>query len=218
MDDSNAEVTFVTQWNGDELIELCKQKHDRDIEAYWNSLIWHNELAEFFAGRAIEAWDESTCKITFHEKAFACEAYVVACVQSLNPMADMLGQIINIAVLGGSNNENKVKASKISKKLQKKEYFGIKGSWDEFYESDEFSYVNAFSNTIKHRRLVRTKSIQFDITGTHEGGGNVFMPFEYNDINYPSKTVSTIVNQYRLKIREFVLNTGASINDHLKSL
>jgi hypothetical protein len=218
MDDSNAEVTFVTQWNGDELIELCKQKHDRDIEAYWNSLIWHNELAEFFAGRAIEAWDESTCKITFHEKAFACEAYVVACVQSLNPMADMLGQIINIAVLEVSHNEHELWASEISKKLQKKEYSGIKDSWDKFYKSDEFRYVNAFSNTIKHRRLVRTKSIQFDITGTHEGGGNVFMPFKYNKRDYPSLTVSTIVNKYRQEIRGFVLNTGASINDHLKSL
>jgi hypothetical protein len=120
--------------------------------------------------------------------------------------------------LEGSHNENRVQASRMSEELRKNGNFGIKGSGDKFYHSGEFRYVRAFCNTIKHRRLVRTKSIQFDITGTHGGGGNVFMPFKDKDTDYPSLTVSTIVNQYRLEIRGFVLNTGASINNHLKSL
>ncbi len=213
---------MATEWDGQELIELCKQRLNRGISPYWDSLMGHDELAQFFAYQAKEAWDEyarnSSKAGAINNSAHSCEAYVVACIQFLNPMADMLSQIITKAVFEGSHAERWVRANEISDRLKKRNAFGIKNAWDTFYKSDEFSYVNAFCNTIKHRRLVRTEALQFDITGTHGGGGNVFMPFEYNGRKYPELTVSTIVFQYREQIRGLVLDTGVSITDYLKSL
>jgi hypothetical protein len=213
---------MATEWDGAELIELCKQKRSCDITPYWDSLNWHDLLASYFADRSKKAWEDYESNASqegaFQEALLSCEACTIACIHSLNPMADMLSQIINAAVLKNSREEHNVSPRYISKDLEDAEANRVKESWDKFYDSVEFEHLNAFCNKIKHRGSIRTKSMRFDFVPSPEGGGNVFGPFEYRGKLYPEMTVTTIVYQYRQNVRELIINTGVSINDHLKSL
>jgi hypothetical protein len=91
---------MTTEWHYDELVELCKLKHKRDPTDHWDSLNWHDDLAHFYANKGREAWEDYARAGYSHDAykkaVFSFEAYVVACVQSLNPMADLLGQINDV--------------------------------------------------------------------------------------------------------------------------
>jgi hypothetical protein len=207
-----------SEWCYEELVELCKQKHKRDPTTYWNSLNWHDDLALFFAEKGREAWEDYAragySHNAFEKAVFSCEAYVVACVQSLHPMADLLAQIINAVIFKSPLEEKKVVVKEISNKLKKENAIVVKDSWDKFYHSYEFKYVSAFCNTIKHRRLIRTEGVRFSFVG--QPSGNVFIQFEYIGQSYPETLGSSILNEYRKRVHELVVCTGMSITDYLR--
>ena len=220
-------MTTQWRWNLEEFKALCTQKGISYPTKYCNSLMWHWYLADFHKEMAEEVWndlfkspfsigDENDKRLAI--AWFKYEAYFVASIQSLHPMADTLDQIINIAFINPPLPEEKVKKTIISAKLNDiKSVASVKSSRDELYDSDEFNYINAFCNIIKHRHHIRVPTLSTE--GCYDGR---FLPiinsFEYNGKTYPETGGMIILDTYLIGINRFIVNVGLNINACLKNI
>jgi uncharacterized protein (DUF2336 family) len=159
----------VKSWSFDELRELCRKKgiSEEVISRFSNfatSLDWRYHRAKFHAEQAHTIWENLLSQsFTFgdekySEAEFSYEAFVEACVQSLHSMADILGQIINIVILQEHLSEDDVFIKKVAARMESTGVATIVlTELRKLLISNEFSYIEAFCNTIKHRRLIKTE-------------------------------------------------------------
>ena len=150
-------------WNFKELRDLCATKGLPDSQVYQDTLFWKRQRSSYHAEQYREIWREffsSSNEIQvggegWNRAQFASEAHVEAMAQVLHSMADILAQIINKVALCAKFLEGDVKLSKILKELEKKpQAVKIVERINKLQNSDEFGYIDAFVNTIKHRRLL----------------------------------------------------------------
>lgn len=85
--------------------------------------------------------------------AFSYEAQVESCIKSLHFLGDILSQIINILVLQGKYSEDSVSIKKV-KDATDKENVTSEITTSNLLNDYSFNYIEAFCNTIKHRRLL----------------------------------------------------------------
>ena len=86
--------------------------------------------------------------------------------------------------------------------------------------SEEYKYIEAFDNVVKHRKLIDEEYfLQFDTRG-HEKDIR-FKKFEYVDFRgnitpFSDKLANTVINNYRNKIINSIEDIGNCINKFLK--
>ncbi len=96
----------------------------------------------------------------FLESQLKIEAHLVACAQALHSVGDILSQVIYYAMgLRLILQEDDVTLSSVIGSLIKRdEAITLRKELQLFQESAAFKYLSAYVNTIKHRRLVRSRS------------------------------------------------------------
>jgi hypothetical protein len=217
----------MNTWNFNELKDLCRRKGISDdlifrISEYANSLNWRYHRAKFHAEKSRAILKRLFAKsFTFGDQrykraAFSYEAHVEACILSLHAMADILSQIINIVLLQNRFHEHTVYLKKIKSNMEKNRITPeIVVKLKELVNCNEFRYIESFSNTIKHRRLIKTHfRAEFGGNSRNEEG-LVFREFSYKDVSYPETWGSDIIDKYLKKIFELVNDAGLEINDFL---
>ena len=214
-------------WSFEELRGLCRKKGISEeviskISTYTTSLDWRYIRAKFHAEQANNIWKDLFAQsFTFGDEKydlaeFSYEAYVEACVQSLHSMGDILGQIINIVILQGHFSEDGTYLKRVAA------YMEIKGiapdiiiELKRLLNSKEFCYIEAFCNTIKHRRLIKSQ-FNNDYAKNYYKIGLVFDEFNYKDETYPNTWGDDIIDKYREEIINLVIEVGIKINDFSK--
>jgi hypothetical protein len=188
-------------------------------------LTWRQCHANFHKEEAQKTW---TSLLKFHnpedklivDSLFSYDANLVACIQSLHSMGDILDQIVNVLVLKEPLPEEKVNNKTISEKLGKlstNPYIKrIYDSRKKLRDSNEFIYINAFCNMIKHRRLINIKAKSEDIL-SQEMKPTVDS-FEFKHGNFPTTFGSEILEKHTIKIYRLVIDVGFDINEYLKNI
>jgi hypothetical protein len=131
-------------------------------------------------------------------------------------MADILGHIINQVVLCGALPEHNVSLYSVLCELHKKAVApDILTKVTKFKNSTEFEYIDAFVNTIKHRRILDTNYHAEYGTGKRNDQGILFKNFIYKNKKFPTTWAKDIVGPYRDKIFKDISDIGNSINSYL---
>lgn len=211
------------QWSYVELKQLCEKHGIPYPNEYLTSLEWRQRRAGYHAEMAEAEWSDFMSKPfavgdeAYQKAFFVYEAHAEACVQALHAMADILAQIINATLMATPLSEDDVSFPGVPVRLKKQgNATRIITACNSLMQSKEYRYVNAFSNTIKHRRLVRS-----DIGGEHGNGTRnktepIFAEFNYKGASYPETWGSDILASYRQEIVRLVNEVGLSVNDSLK--
>lgn len=216
-------------WNFEELRDLCRGKSipEDTISKFSNfaeALHWRYKRAEFHAQQAHKILDKlSALTITscndedYNELVFEYEAYVEACVQSLHSVSDILGQIINLLILYEQFSEDKISLKiVINHMIQNEIAPDILDEINKLFCSYEFCYIQAFCNTIKHRRLIETEFRGEFGKDRRNEEGVVFVEFDYKGVTYPKTWAKDIIDKYREEIFNLVVEVGLKVNDFVR--
>jgi len=216
-------------WSFEELRSLCAAKGLPDSKIYREALEWKRWRASYHA-KQYERYQKRLDKLfpPQHKRDInkwiclreASEAHVEAAAQALHSMADILAQIINKAVLRGDFKERDVSlSSAFVEKLEKKAgAHKIVAALDKLRNSAEFRYINAFVNTIKHRRLLETTYHLEYGQGKRNEKAVCFQKFEYNGDCYGFTWATDIVGLYKSRIVELICEIGNAVNEYLRRI
>lgn len=211
-------------WNFKELRHLCLAKGLPDSQVYQDTLLWKQWRASYHAEQYREIWMElfsSSNEIQvggkgWNKAQFASEAHVEAMAQALHSMADILAQIINKTVLCAEFSEGDVKLSKILNELKKKPQASkIVERINKLQNSVEFRYIDAFVNTIKHRRLLdRVFHVEYG-EGKRNDKAVCFRKFEYKGSRYGFIWATDIIGPYRDRILKLISEISNAVNEYV---
>jgi len=216
-------------WNIEELRKLYRAKvvpkNELLLEEFLSSIGQKIERANYHAQKAKEVWKDffKPSKVIIPSPQFDSAtnisvAEIEALVNILNSMADILAQVINATLLELVNQsvpEDMVFAYKILDKLSKfPQYQDVTKTFSLFLNSKEFKYINAFCNTMKHRKLL---DIDYHLHIDYREKGKIqeglrFKEFTYKGNVFPATWSTTIEEDYRLKIYDHICDIGIEIN------
>lgn len=219
----------MESWSFEELRELCREKGLSEeiiskFSKFATSLDWRYARAKFHGEQADKIWKDLFAQsFTFGDEKysvaeFSYEAYVEACIQSLHSMGDILGQIINIILLGEHFSEDQVSLYKVTEFMINNGIApDIIDEINKLICSDEFCYVDAFCNTIKHRRIIKSQ-FNNEYKDKYYKLGLVFNEFHYRNRAYPETWGDDIIEKFRKHIISKVIGVGLKINNFVKEI
>lgn len=215
----------MTKWNFSELRKLCEEKGIPDTKIYQNSLDWRRKRADYHADMASKVWSDlfkesfSFVDQRCHKAIFSYEAQVEACVQALHSLADILAQIINVVVLGSGLQEHCVSIKGVVKIMEKGGIApDVAKSTRQLLDDKLFNYIEAFCNTIKHRRLIKTDfRAEYGENARNENGLR-FEQFIFKGSTYPQTWGSDILKKHRFHLFELIIEIGLSINKYVATV
>lgn len=194
-----------------------------NFSIYANSLNLRYNRAKFHAEQAHNIWKElldqsfSFGDEKFNKAKFSYEAHVEACVYSLHSMADILGQIINIVILKGYFPEDNSSLKRVAAYMEKTGIApNVLTNLKKILNNNDFIYCEAFCNTIKHRKLIKS-TFRAQYGGDYRNEeGLVFVEFNYRNVTYPKTWAKDIIDKYRDEIFSLFVEVGLKINDFVK--
>lgn len=217
-------------WHCKEIHELCNVNNLSYPEPYLKALDWMEWKAKYHAQQAQRVWENFK---SAHPRGWevggsnqewwdtfdASAAETEAVVQSLYSQADVIAQVINQIMLGGSLCEEKVTFSKMLEELEKshRSASNVTTRIRAFRNTREFKYVRAFCNTMKHRRLIDAEWRAEGGEGTRNEEGVRFRAFSYKGSNWPITWASDINDHYRKTLRKCLREIGTAIIDRLRA-
>jgi len=217
-------------WNLEEFRKLCKAKKLPDSYIYQKAMYWKEVRAYYHSEKSKEIWGKiwnSKEKIEIMGKKWnklqlGAEAEAEACAQVTNSMPDVLAHIINTSLLKGFLKkgflaEKHVSIYAIKDKLKKLpgNPTKIEEEIENLLTSDEFKYIRAFVNIIKHYHLV---DADWFLNVDKNGGKNgiEFLDFKYKENSYDKKISTYVTEDCRKKFLGHIDKIGNGINDYLK--
>ncbi|MFC1788762.1 hypothetical protein ACFLZE_02460 [Thermodesulfobacteriota bacterium] len=215
----------MTRWKFAELNKLCEEKGISDAKIYQNSLNWRWKRADYHAKMASKVWADlfkesfSFVDQRCYEAIFSYEAQVESCVQALHSLGDILAQIINVFVLNSRFMEDRV-SIKIVVGVMEKENLApeMAKSTRKLLDDHLFNYIEAFCNTIKHRRLIKTEfRAEYGENARNESGLR-FEEFIFKGNTYPQTWGSDIIEKYRFHILDLITDVGLNINKYIATI
>ena len=218
------------KWDFEELNNLCIKKGVLLSKEYQSTLVKKQRCAYYHRNESLKLLEEFSeqygheinlncikTNIAFEEAIFKSICHTEAALQSIHSMMDILLQVINITILQKPYSVDIVCIKKIRKTLgdnEKAKDFLIKLNC--LISSEEFSYISAFVNTIKHRKLIRSTFHAEGGNNTRNDQGLVIKEFDYKNKQYPTKWVKDIFNNDFDYIYKSIMNIGIEINEFLK--
>ncbi|MBW4641920.1 MAG: hypothetical protein KME23_02690 [Goleter apudmare HA4340-LM2] len=223
-----------TTWATQQLIDFCPQSITDEASIYVQAM--NRKIArilfllERFSFSENSTLEEGSDKFLMTQ--IEIEIYVESIAYNLHSLADVLAQIINIIVLKPLLPTNKhfssedVTPKKIKTHLQKLNLDDVKRRYvddiivqfDNLMNSNEFSYVAGFVNTIKHRRLLNTV-FHFELNqGSLLDFGFKLDPFQYKGINYAELSCKDFVMSHREKVINLAFELGHSVNNYCRAV
>jgi hypothetical protein len=134
----------------------------------------------------------------YQKHVFAYEAHVEACVCCAERKASM-HQVISLMDSLGVADE-------------------VRNRSKTFMASEEFGYVEAFCNTLKHRLLVKA-DFHGEFGGEYRNEMGIrFQSFRCKGRSWPMTWGSDILRNQRAEIAELVVGIGISLNDYVASI
>lgn len=218
-------------WNLEEFNKMCNFKNLPDSRMYQKYLCCKQKKAKFLAAESEKVWNNfwfTHKEINIHDQKkvdafktaqFQSETYIEAAAQNLHSLADILCKTLNKVVLSSSLHEADVRIEKIINKLQNEENTqDIVTALEDLRNYDEFKYISAFVNTIKHRRLLDTEYYGEFGLGKSNTIGVRFRGFEYGKPieKYDDTLAETIVNVYMIRIFDLIDGVGSAIDTHIR--
>lgn len=236
-----------TTWNPGECYQLAKkyipEKKLDDLKLHLYSIPWkfslcryhkdeyrrllgssitagmNNELVEAI-GKLLDMSANTEKGKDFRLTLFFAEAHIIAFSQALHSTADILAHILKIIL--DLDYKNK-KISFISTiEIMKKQQIAIEvcSKAHSLRNSKEFKYLNAFVNTIKHRRLI-DMPYHINLKPGQEFHGLRINSFKYgNDENreilYESKWVDDFLCKDFDELSNIIGEIGVELNKHMK--
>lgn len=212
-------------WSFEELRASCAAKGLPDSKIYQEALLWKKWRVSYHAEQYHKIWRELFSSSTeiqvgghdWNEAQSASEAHIEAAAQALHSMADILAQIINKVVLRDNLAEGGVALSNIADKDKNKRIPPkIIAAIDKLLSSAEFRCIDAFVNTIKHRRLLdRIYHMEYG-ENTRNEKAVCFQEFEYKGDCYGFTWATDIIDPYKSRIFELILEIGNAVNEYLR--
>ncbi|MGR3303258.1 MAG: hypothetical protein ACUZ8I_12245 [Candidatus Scalindua sp.] len=151
-------------------------------------------------------------------------AHIIACLQSLHSIADVLAHVIYFALNMDNDDVTRVDstrryASTVSGKLN-----SISGAntlkivFDSLIKDDEFVYLSAVVNCSKHRTLIKTWfRINLDLNKEYNANIFEFYAFEFNGRNYNQRRVIEFIKNEYSRIDSFVNEISIEINNFVRN-
>jgi hypothetical protein len=145
------------------------------------------------------------------------EAHIIAYAQTVHSVADNLASIIYYSI----NFKKEFKGFKktvyylenIRDQLNiNNKYYELVEKIDTLLECNEFKYLKAFTNTVKHRQLLDHRLSISLISSDHT---LVFNKFRYKCETYPAKKGKDLIDSDYRKLKKLYLEIGISVNNVL---
>jgi len=215
----------MEKWNYSELNKLCEEKGRPDAKIYQNSLAWRWKRADYHADMASKVWSDlfkesfSFADQRFFKAIFSYEAQVESCVQALHSQADILAQIVNVLILDNRLPEDSVSIKKVIAIMENESLApDIAKSARRLLNDGIFNYIEAFCNTIKHRRLIKTDfRAEYGENARNESGLR-FEAFLFKGDTYPQTWGSDILEKYRFHFLDLITEVGLNINRYIEQI
>ncbi|MDF3933686.1 hypothetical protein [Pseudomonas citronellolis] len=155
-------------------------------------------------------------------------ANITAFVQSLHAVADtcshMLYYSLALDKLPSSLKERDIYAKKVLKLLEQQrdtghsEYDKLCRLFREITAGDDYNYLNALTNTSKHRSIVRSE-LNEDATGRREDKWILYLEsFWYAGELFEKTNAREFMRKEHDRIQHLTVNIGVELNDVLKRL
>lgn len=209
--------------------KLCYLLGHQDSKKYLDTLDWKYESARYHNEISQKIWNKLEGKTTilliasgeWGRAQLISEAETISCAHILNTMVDVLLQIINRSLLKNIFHESKVTMKNIKKELKKDKYMSrILTKLIGLEQSQEYEYIRAFDNTIKHRRLLDT-----DYTWNFNEKEGIKKGIRFKEFEYEYKTrqgierkkfpvlwATDITENYRRAIFDLICDIGTEMN------
>jgi hypothetical protein len=229
-----------TSWDTSELLTYCSKQYTDDAAIYFKALQQKIKRIHFLK-KEIEKSpkfpfpdfdiNNKSDKHKFLEPGLLILTHTESIAHNLHSLPDVLAHIINVIILDplGSRLESRKinikKIKDINNTLQKdssleswrKQYYkDIVDAINNLLECDEYKYINAFVNTIKHRHLIDNEYL-FKINQTIHISDWQFIEFERDNTLYPSITITKLINDDQEKIINIFCEVGEKINNYCRA-
>jgi len=215
----------MNKWSFEELNKLCERKGISHAKVYQNALAWRWKRADYHAEIASRVWSDlfkesfSFVDQRCYEAIFSYEAQVESCLLALHSLGDILSQIINVLVLGSRLTEDSVSIKKVVDMMEKKGAApDVARTARQLLDDKVFNYVEAFCNTIKHRRLLKTNFRAEYGENARNESGLLFEGFVFKGNAYPETWGSEILKKHRFHVLDLITEIGLSINEYVSSI
>lgn len=151
-------------------------------------------------------------------------AHIIACLQSLHSLADVLAHVIYFALnmdndTGTKIDSKKIYASSVSGKLNLiSGANSLKTVFDSLIKDDGFRYLSAIVNCSKHRNLINTNFwINLNPNKEYSANGLEFFEFKIKEDNYAQKRVIEFIKNEHSRIDNLVIEIGMEINKFVRN-
>jgi hypothetical protein len=208
------------EWDMQALMDRCPARVRTKVQEYLSTLVWKEHLVAFHARYAREG-EDTLNNVAVSSEAMddawdTVEAHTIAAAYTLHSMGDVIAQVINVVVFDGCLAEDKVSINKMRKqfkggKLQSRQQC-VLDAINGLLDSNEFRYIGAFVNIIKHRRLIYSNFVgEFRKDEANEQG-LCFIGFEYKKDSYTPLWASEIYTEYATYIVGKICAIGNALN------
>ncbi|MBD8147776.1 hypothetical protein IFT37_17715 [Pseudomonas fluorescens] len=200
--------------------EFCRYHYHEALDMM-NAYI-ESKLKETGLWGVYEDYDE------FSYLMLKIRANITAFVQSLHAVADTCSHMLYYSLaldrLPIPLKERNIYANKVLKLLEQQcddgypEYDKLCKLFREITTADDYKYLNALTNTSKHRSIVRSE-LNEDATGRREEKWILFLePFWYAGEFFEKTNAREFMRKEHDRIQHLTVNIGVELNDVLKKL
>jgi len=136
------------------------------------------------------------------------QANTQAALHSARAIHDIFAQLLNGLLLSDTIPIHSCDIAKVTRELSESK---LKDYLTNLLVSEEFKYVNAIVNTIKHRNLV---SFGAQISFRTGESGIQFREFKYRDVTYTALWAEDVL-KHSLSVKNSVVTAGIMLNEYL---
>ncbi|TVY01480.1 hypothetical protein [Paenibacillus cremeus] len=148
---------------------------------------------------------------------FETESNFIASLQAIHPIADIMGQIINGAVLNNLMAIHQVSLQRIKTALEADtRYINILTAVNDLIESQEYKFLDGFVNTIKHRKLIETLHHGEFGPNTEQRNGLKTEEFSFRQNTFAPMWIDDVIDNYIGEVIDKTMTIGNAINDYLQ--
>ena len=151
-------------------------------------------------------------------------AHIIACLQSLHSLADVLAHVIYFALNMDNDNGTKLDSTRIYASSVSEKLNSISGAnplkivFDFLIKDDGFRYLSAIVNCSKHKVLINTEfRINLDLDKEYSAKSLKFYAFEFKGKNYNQQRVIEFIKNEYSRIKQLVVEIGIEINNFVRN-
>ena len=214
-------------WNVDEYRRLVIAKYGQEamgeIEENISTLEWNLEKVLLHKSVIEKIWVFKKPVVSVKDQEFG-EAFYLSMaegesiIHSLHSIADVFSHVINILLETDKLPSHEVSFNNVLQKLRSNGVASdVVSNMDGLINCNEFKYVKAFCNTVKHYNLI-DGSFHTHIDSRDAKAfvsGMRFKRFEYRGVIFHEVFLKDIYDGYAKVVKENVVSIGYSLNAYL---